>query len=138
MAKNAVRTSAVKQSLRSPPKESPKLAIAEARRSAALHAARVARAEIQAAERHLHFTAELGGLIEAIKHRHERYRAYLVEAVELGHGRLEEALDELRACDLMAVHAGGRPLGEAEVEPWAPSHEVEELLALAKRPGGAR
>jgi hypothetical protein len=136
MAKKARRLSAVKPSL-SP--ANPKLTLAEARRSAALHAARVSTAEIREAERELRFMAELSGLIEAIKHRFERHRAFLVEHVELGHGRLEEALEELRCADLRVKHAGGKPLDrDSEVEPWAPSIEVAELLALVKRPGGAR
>lgn len=130
---------AVKKSLRPAPKENPKLTLAEAKRSAAVHAARVAYAEIEAAERHLRFTAELSGLIEAIRHRHDRYRAYLVEAVELGQGRLAEALEDLRGADLRVEHAGGKPLDkDTEVSPWAPSHELGALGALAKRRGGAR
>jgi hypothetical protein len=118
----------------------PRLAIAEAKRSAALHAARVSTAEIREAERELRSMTEIGGLIEAIKHRFERRRAFLQEHVALGHGRLEEALEELRCADLRVKNAGGKLLDrDSEVEPWAPSLEVAELLALAQsRRGGAR
>jgi hypothetical protein len=118
----------------------PKLALAEARRSAALHAARVSTAEIREAERQLRFMAELSGIIEAIRHRFERHREFLQEHVELGHGRLAIALEDLRGEDLRVEHAGGAPLTkDTEVTPWAPSPEVAELVALAKsRRGGAR
>jgi hypothetical protein len=137
MAKKARGAFAVKPSL-SP--ANPKLTLAEARRSAALHAARVSTAEIREAERQLRFMAELSGLIEAIKHRFERHRAFLVEHVDLGHGRLEEALEEFRGADLRVQNAGGAPLTkDSEITPWAPSNEVAELLALAQaRRGGGR
>jgi hypothetical protein len=139
MAKKPEVCPAVKQSLRSASSQNPKLTLAEARRSAALHAARAARAEILGAERQLRFMAELGGLIEAIRHRYERRRDFLEEAVELGQGRLEEALEDLRGADLRVEHAGGKPLAkDSEVEPWAPSNELAELVEMAKRPGGAR
>lgn len=138
MAKKARSASAVKLSS-SPAVPNPKLTLAEAKRSAALHAARAARLEILGAERQLRFAAEFCALIEAIRHRHERNRAFLTECVELGQGRLEEALGDLRDADLRVEHAGGAPLTkDTEVSPWAPWPEVSEIVAMAKRRGGAR
>lgn len=121
------------------PSQTMKLGLCEARRSACLHAARAARTAIASAEQQLQFTQELGAIVEAIRHRYERRRAFLQEAIELGQSSLEEALDELRGAELMAVHSGAAPLGRnSDLTPWVPGAEVEELAAMAQAGRGDR
>jgi hypothetical protein len=108
------------------------LALAEAQRSAAIHAARAASASVRCAEQQLESMREVEALIEAVLNRFERRREYLEETVELGRSGLAQALEELRGTALKAENAGAGPLGrDAVVKPWAPGAEVERLAAMA-------